>query len=66
MLRTGGNLQDLFTRVTCALLGAVLGGLAYASMRGEVYVMAVITALFVCLSLFSAVQATPTILPLRT
>jgi hypothetical protein len=35
MYRVGGNVQDLFTRVLCAVLGSVWGGLAYFAGNGN-------------------------------
>ena len=48
--RTGGNVQDLFARTFCAILGAVWGGLSYAAGSGNPYVIAVFAIIFVSLS----------------
>jgi len=44
--RVGGDFHDLATRVLCAVLGSVWGGLAYAVGNGSPYVMAVFAAIF--------------------
>jgi hypothetical protein len=45
--RTGGNVQDLFTRVFCAVLGSLWAGLAYAAGNGNPYIIAVFAAIYV-------------------
>lgn len=42
----GGNFQDLITRVSCGILGAVWGGLAYYARDGDPYVMAVFALIY--------------------
>ncbi|KAI1100918.1 hypothetical protein F4804DRAFT_335760 [Jackrogersella minutella] len=44
--RTGGNIQDLFTRALCAVLGSLWAGLSYAAGNGNPYVIAVFSAIF--------------------
>ncbi|KAI0378915.1 hypothetical protein F5Y04DRAFT_136777 [Hypomontagnella monticulosa] len=44
--RTGGNIQDLFTRVLCAILGSLWAGLSYAAGGGNPYVIAVFAVIF--------------------
>ncbi|KAH9886537.1 hypothetical protein F4778DRAFT_798238 [Xylariomycetidae sp. FL2044] len=44
--RTGGNLQDLFTRALCGILGAVWGGLSYAAGSGSPIVVGVFAVIF--------------------
>jgi hypothetical protein len=44
--RTGGNIQDLFTRSFCAILGAIWGGLAHGACNGNPYVVAVFAAIY--------------------
>ena len=44
--RVGGTIQDLVTRVSCAVFGSVWAGLAYAAGQGNPYVMAVFAVLF--------------------
>ncbi|KAI1656416.1 hypothetical protein F4813DRAFT_364292 [Daldinia decipiens] len=44
--RTGGNIQDLITRVFCAVLGSLWAGLSYAAGDGNPYVMAVFAVIF--------------------
>ena len=44
--RVGGNVQDLFVRCLCAIVGAVWAGLAFRAGNGNPYVMAVFAAIF--------------------
>ena len=44
--RVGGNLQDLVTRVSCAGLAALWGGISYTAGGGSPYVMAVFALVF--------------------
>ncbi|KAL8782486.1 MAG: hypothetical protein Q9213_005325 [Squamulea squamosa] len=44
--RVSGTFQDLAARLLCVVLGAVWGGLAYATGGGNPYVMAVFAAVF--------------------
>lgn len=44
--RTGGNIQDLFTRVLCAVLGSLWAGLSYAAGDGNPYTIAVFAVVF--------------------
>lgn len=44
--RVSGTFQDLAARIICVALGAVWGGLAYATGDGNPYVMAVFAAIF--------------------
>ncbi|KAI1374397.1 hypothetical protein F4677DRAFT_461454 [Hypoxylon crocopeplum] len=44
--RTGGNVQDLFTRSLCAVLGSLWAGLSYAAGDGNPYVIAVFAVIF--------------------
>ncbi|KAL7276352.1 Zinc finger protein [Rhizina undulata] len=50
--RVGGNLQDLITRSIAVVLGAAWGGLAFASAKGNPYVMALFMAIFMIPSIF--------------
>ncbi|KAI1329484.1 hypothetical protein F5Y16DRAFT_99972 [Xylariaceae sp. FL0255] len=56
--RTGGNVQDLFTRAFCAVLGALWGGLAYAAGNGNPYVVAVFAAIFMIPMIYRYTQST--------
>ncbi|KAI0969561.1 hypothetical protein F4678DRAFT_163883 [Xylaria arbuscula] len=44
--RTGGNVQDLFARAFCAILGSLWGGLSYAAGNGNPFVVAVFAVIF--------------------
>lgn len=44
--RTGGNIQDLFTRALCAFLGSFWAGLSYAAGDGNRYVIAVFAVIY--------------------
>lgn len=56
--RVGGNVQDLFTRVLCAVLGSVWGGLAYFAGNGNPYVTAVFAAIFMLPMIYRFTQST--------
>ncbi|KAI1827356.1 hypothetical protein F4861DRAFT_405891 [Xylaria intraflava] len=56
--RTGGNIQDLFTRVFCAVLGSLWAGLSYAAGNGNPYVMAVFAAIFMLPMMYRYTQST--------
>lgn len=55
--RTGGNVQDLFTRSFCALLGAVWGGFAYGARNGNPYVIAVFAAIYMIPMIYRFTQS---------
>ncbi|KAI0021772.1 hypothetical protein F4780DRAFT_778301 [Xylariomycetidae sp. FL0641] len=55
--RTGGNVQDLFTRVLCGILGSVWGGLAYGARNGNPYVVAVFALIFMLPMLYRFTQS---------
>ena len=44
--RVGGSIQDLFTRASITIFGAVWSGIAYAAGQGNPYVMAVFAAMY--------------------
>lgn len=54
----GGNIQDLFTRALCAILGAVWGGLSYYAGNGNPYVMAVFALVFMLPMIYRYTQST--------
>ncbi|KAH8193710.1 hypothetical protein TruAng_012126 [Truncatella angustata] len=56
--RVGGNVQDLFTRVLCAVLGAVWGGLSFVSGNGNPYVTAVFALIFMVPMIYRFTQST--------
>ncbi|KAI0467529.1 hypothetical protein F4859DRAFT_493628 [Xylaria cf. heliscus] len=56
--RTGGNVQDLFTRVFCAVLGSLWAGLSFAARDGNPYVMAVFAAIFMLPMIYRYTQST--------
>ncbi|ETS78266.1 hypothetical protein PFICI_10328 [Pestalotiopsis fici W106-1] len=56
--RVGGNVQDLFTRALCAVLGSVWGGLAYFAGNGNPYVAAVFAAIFMLPMMYRFTQST--------
>ncbi|KAI1881073.1 hypothetical protein JX265_001313 [Neoarthrinium moseri] len=56
--RVGGNIQDLFTRAFCAVLGAVWGGLAYVAGDGNPYVTAVFAVIFMLPMIYRFTQST--------
>ena len=56
--RVGGNVQDLFTRVITAAIGAIWAGLAYAADEGNPYVMAVFAVMLMVPMLYRFTQST--------
>ncbi|KAI0453761.1 hypothetical protein F5B21DRAFT_478473 [Xylaria acuta] len=56
--RTGGNVQDLFTRAFCAVLGSLWAGLSFAARDGNPYVMAVFAAIFMLPMMYRYTQST--------
>ncbi|KAI0104516.1 hypothetical protein F4814DRAFT_430946 [Daldinia grandis] len=56
--RTGGNIQDLVTRVFCAVLGSLWAGLSYAAGNGNPYVMAVFAVIFMLPMIYRYTQST--------
>ncbi|KAI1124754.1 hypothetical protein F5Y10DRAFT_248831 [Nemania abortiva] len=56
--RTGGNVQDLFTRVFCAVLGSLWAGLAHAAGNGNPYVTAVFAAIYMLPMMYRYTQST--------
>ncbi|GAW23476.1 hypothetical protein ANO14919_130350 [Xylariales sp. No.14919] len=56
--RTGGNVQDLFTRAFCAVLGSLWAGVAYAAGNGNPYVMAVFAVIFMLPMMYRYTQST--------
>jgi hypothetical protein len=56
--RVGGNIQDLFTRVLCAVLGAVWGGLSYVAGNGDPYVTAAFAVVFMAPMIYRFTQST--------
>ncbi|KAI1074789.1 hypothetical protein F5B20DRAFT_573896 [Whalleya microplaca] len=56
--RTGGNIQDLFTRALCGVLGSLWAGLAYAAGNGNPYVIAVFAAIFMLPMIYRLTQST--------
>ncbi|KAI1146074.1 hypothetical protein F4825DRAFT_441822 [Nemania diffusa] len=56
--RTGGNVQDLFTRVFCAVLGSLWAGLAYAAKDGNPYIMGVFAAIYMLPMMYRYTQST--------
>ncbi|KAI1341158.1 hypothetical protein F5Y15DRAFT_377088 [Xylariaceae sp. FL0016] len=56
--RTGGNIQDLFTRALCGVLGALWAGLAYSAGNGNPYVVAVFAVIFMLPMLYRYTQST--------
>ncbi|RYP18804.1 hypothetical protein DL767_009755 [Monosporascus sp. MG133] len=55
---TGGNVQDLFTRALCAILGALWGGLSFAAGNGNPYVIAVFSVIFMLPMIYRFTQST--------
>lgn len=55
--RTGGNVQDLFTRSLCAVLGAVWAGAAFAAGGGNPYVIAVFCLIYMPPMLYRYTQS---------
>ncbi|KAI1192882.1 hypothetical protein F5X97DRAFT_337197 [Nemania serpens] len=58
--RTGGNVQDLFTRAFCAVLGALWAGLSHAAGNGNPYVIAVFAAIYMLPMMYRYTQSTHT------
>ncbi|KAL7622397.1 Zinc finger protein containing five transmembrane domains [Parahypoxylon ruwenzoriense] len=56
--RTGGNIQDLFTRAFCAVLGSLWAGLSYAAGKGNPYVIAVFAVIFMLPMIYRYTQST--------
>lgn len=56
--RVGGNVQDLITRAFVALLGALWAAAGYGAGRGNPYVMAVFSAIFMIPMLYRFTQST--------
>ncbi|TGJ80598.1 hypothetical protein E0Z10_g8157 [Xylaria hypoxylon] len=56
--RTGGNVQDLFTRAFCAVLGSIWAALAYAAGNGNPYVMAAFAVIFMLPMMYRYTQST--------
>ena len=56
--RVGGNVQDLFTRVLIAAIGAIWAGLAYAADEGNPYVMAAFAVVLMVPMLYRFTQST--------
>ncbi|KAI0203593.1 hypothetical protein F4808DRAFT_417238 [Astrocystis sublimbata] len=56
--RTGGNVQDLFARSFCAILGSLWAGLAFAASNGNPYIMAVFAAIFMLPMMYRYTQST--------
>ena len=55
--RIGGNVQDLFIRASCAILGAIWGGISFAAGNGDPYIMAVLGAVFLIPMLYRFTQS---------
>ena len=55
---TGGNVQDLITRVFCAVLGSLWAGLSYAAGDGNPYVIAVFAVIFMLPMMYRYTQST--------
>ena len=55
--RVGGTFQDLAARVSCAAIGVVWGGFAYAAGVGNPYVMAVFAAIYMIPMLYRFTQS---------
>ncbi|KAI0173437.1 hypothetical protein GGR52DRAFT_387284 [Hypoxylon sp. FL1284] len=56
--RTGGNIQDLFTRALCAVLGSLWAGLAYGAGNGNRYVIAVFAVIYMLPMIYRYTQST--------
>ena len=56
--RVGGNVQDLFTRVLTAAIGAIWAGFAFAADNGNPYVMAVFAVILMVPMLYRFTQST--------
>ncbi|KAI0827786.1 hypothetical protein F5Y06DRAFT_226759 [Hypoxylon sp. FL0890] len=55
---TGGNIQDLFTRALCAVLGSLWAGLSYAAGDGNPYIIAVFSVIFMLPMIYRYTQST--------
>ncbi|KAI1434257.1 hypothetical protein GGR50DRAFT_663700 [Xylaria sp. CBS 124048] len=55
--RTGGNVQDLFTRVFCAIIGSLWAGLAYKAGNGNPFVMATFAIIFMIPMMYRYTQS---------
>ncbi|CAG8972797.1 hypothetical protein HYALB_00007722 [Hymenoscyphus albidus] len=55
--RVGGNIQDLFTRALCVILGAVWGGLAYGAKNGNPFVMAAFASVYMLPMIYRFTQS---------
>ncbi|KAI0142708.1 hypothetical protein GGR57DRAFT_485873 [Xylariaceae sp. FL1272] len=55
--RTGGNVQDLFARAFCAVVGSVWGGLAYLAGNGNPYVIGVFAAIYMLPMMYRYTQS---------
>ena len=55
--RVGGTFQDLMVRMSCAALGAIWGGLAYAAGNGNPYVIAAFAAIYAVAMLYRFTQS---------
>ncbi|EYB31153.1 hypothetical protein FG05_09510 [Fusarium graminearum] len=55
--RVGGNVQDFFTRASIAILGAVWSGAAHAASRGNPYVLAVFSAIYMIPMMYRFTQS---------
>lgn len=56
--RVGGNVQDLFTRVLCAVLGALWGCLSIVAGNGSPYVTAAFALIFMVPMIYRFTQST--------
>ncbi|KAI1403924.1 hypothetical protein F4819DRAFT_495116 [Hypoxylon fuscum] len=56
--RTGGNIQDLFTRALCAVLGSLWAGLSFAAGDGNRVVIGVFAVIFMLPMLYRYTQST--------
>lgn len=57
-IRTGGNIQDLFTRAVCAVLGSLWGALSFTAANGSPYVIAVFSLIFMLPMIYRFTQST--------
>ncbi|KAI1487837.1 hypothetical protein F5X96DRAFT_648131 [Biscogniauxia mediterranea] len=56
--RTGGNVQDLFTRALCGALGSLWAGLSYAAGNGNPIVIGAFAIIFMLPMLYRYTQST--------
>ncbi|KAI1502156.1 hypothetical protein F5X99DRAFT_418069 [Biscogniauxia marginata] len=54
---TGGNVQDLFTRALCAVLGSLWAGLSYAAGNGNPIVVGVFAVIFMLPMIYRYTQS---------